>query len=127
MLQWKNAANEATDVFVGTFDVRCRVAQSASEQLQLCELSRPTLGFTMRGFSMVGGYTRTENPESQNCHNWGGRLLGTINTVIAFVKPPEVGIITYFISTRYTTSFHKERLRPFTAVLYSCKCLLAKC
>lgn len=47
--------------------------------------------------------------------------------LIAFVKPPEVGIITYSISTRYTTSFHKERLRPFTAVLYSCKCLLAKC
>ena len=35
MLQWKNAANEVTDVFVGTFDVRCRVALSASEQLQL--------------------------------------------------------------------------------------------
>ena len=39
-------------------------------QLQLCDLSRPTFGFTMREFSMVGGYT--ENPKkSQNCQNWG--------------------------------------------------------
>ena len=39
VLQEKNAANEATDGCVRTFDARCRVAQSASEQSQLCELS----------------------------------------------------------------------------------------
>ena len=62
VLQEKNAANEATDGCVRTFDARCRVAQSASEQLQLCELSGPTFGFTTREFSMVCGYT--ENPEN---------------------------------------------------------------
>ena len=70
MLQGKNTANEATDRFVRNFDAWCRGAQSASEQSQLCELSRPIFGFTMREFSRVGGYT--ENPEKpQNCQTWG--------------------------------------------------------
>ena len=73
----KNVANEATNRCVRTFDAWCHGAQSASEQLQLCELSGPTFGF-MQEFSMVGCYT--ENPEKpQNCQNWGGgRLPGTI-------------------------------------------------
>ena len=59
--------------------------RSASELLQLCEVSGPTLGFTMQEFSMVGGYM--ENLEKpQNCQKWGasgrlhryGHLLGTI-------------------------------------------------
>ena len=66
----KNAVNEATDRCVR----RCRGAQRASEQSQLCELSGPTFGFTMQNFSMVGGYT--ENLEKpQSCQNWGGGRL----------------------------------------------------
>ena len=69
VLQGKSTANKATDGCVRTFDAWCHVPQSASEQLQLCELSGPTFGFTMWEFSMVGGYT--ENPEKpQNCQNW---------------------------------------------------------
>ena len=65
ILQGKNAANEAMDGYVRTFDVVAPKVQS-----QLCELSGPTFGFTMREFSMVGGYM--ENPEKpQNCQNWG--------------------------------------------------------
>ena len=37
--------------------------RSASEQLQLCEVSGPTFRFTTHKFSMVGSYT--ENPEKQ--------------------------------------------------------------
>ena len=70
----KDAANKATYGCVQTFDAWCCVAQSASEQLQLCELSGPNFGFTTREFSMVGSYT--ENPEKPQ--NGGGLLLGTI-------------------------------------------------
>ena len=56
MLQMKNAANDTNDKCVRTFDARCRDTQSASDQLQLCELSGPTSRFTMQEFSMVGDY-----------------------------------------------------------------------
>ena len=56
-LQGKNAANEATDGCVRTFNIVAPKVQS-----QLCELSRLTFGFTMQEFSMLGGYT--ENPEN---------------------------------------------------------------
>ena len=70
VLQWKNAANEATNGCMRTFDAWCRGAQSASEQSQLRELSGPTFIFTTQEFSIVGGYT--ENLEKrQNCQNWG--------------------------------------------------------
>ena len=51
----------------------CRVAQSASEQSQLCELSGPTFGFTTREFSMVGGYMK--NPENNKTVQLGGGCL----------------------------------------------------
>ena len=52
---------------VWNFDAWCRVAQSTSEQSQLCELSGPTFDSLCE---LVGGYT--ENPEKpQNCQNWG--------------------------------------------------------
>ena len=41
---------------VQTFYAWCRSAQSTSERSQLCELSRPTFGFTTQEISMVGGY-----------------------------------------------------------------------
>ena len=90
MLQGKNAANEATDECVKPLMPGCRVAQSASEQLQLCELSRLTFGFTTREFSMVGGYM--ENPAKlQNCVKIGGWALARVwafardNTVLVKV------------------------------------------
>jgi len=52
---------------------RCRGAQSASEQLQVCELSRPSFAFTTREFSMVGGYT--DNPENHKSVKIGGGCL----------------------------------------------------
>ena len=79
VLQRKNAANETTDKCVRTFDARCRDTQSASDQLQLCELSGPTSRFTVQEFSMVGDYIEDlEKP--QNCQNWGvGSLAHTCN------------------------------------------------
>ena len=75
------------DGCVQTFDAWCRVTQSASEQLQLCELSGPTctFGFTTREFCMVGGYT--ENPENHKTVKIGGwTLLAQDNTVIIYEK-----------------------------------------
>ena len=75
-LLWKNTSNEAMDWCVRTFDARCRVGQSASEQLQLCEFSGPTFGFTLREFSTVGGYT--ENPENHKTVKIGGWMLARV-------------------------------------------------
>jgi len=44
----EDAANEAADGCVRTFDAWCCGAQSASEQSQLCELSGLTFRFTIR-------------------------------------------------------------------------------
>ena len=46
-----------TERLCANFDAWCRGAQSASEQLQLCEFSVPTFWFTTQKFCMVGGYT----------------------------------------------------------------------
>ena len=75
VLQGKNAANEATDGCVRTFDAR-----SASEQSQLCELSGPTFGFTSQEYSMVGGYT--EDLEKSQTVKIGGWALAQDNTVL---------------------------------------------
>ena len=81
---------------VRTFDAWCHVAQCASEQLQLCELSRPTFGFTTWEFCMVDGYTK--NPEKpQNFQNWGvGTCLGQHGTRIDN------------LSTDYSVYLHKK-------------------
>ena len=58
------------DGCVWTFDAWCCGAQSLSEQLQLCDHSGPTFGFTTQKFSMVGGYTE-DLEKTQSCQNWG--------------------------------------------------------
>ena len=73
---------------VRTFDGWCRGAQSASDQLQVCELNGPTFGFTMQEFSMVGDYTE-DLKKPQNCQNWGVGTcagMGTIHTCVSSVK-----------------------------------------
>ena len=73
--------NEAKDRCVWTFDVWCHGTQSASEQLQLCELSGPTFRFTTREF--MGGCTKNHE-KLQNCQNWGLSVwvLARDNTVL---------------------------------------------
>ena len=60
-----NAANEATDRCVWTFDVvGPKVHQNNRSYVSSADLPSDS------EFSMVGGYT--ENPEKpQNCQNWG--------------------------------------------------------
>ena len=80
-----------------TFDARCRDTQSASDQLQLCELSGLTSRFTMQEFSMVGNYIEDlEKP--QNCQNWGvGARLAIPATMASCALQPiiEVGGASY--------------------------------
>ena len=61
---------------VQTFDVWCRGTQSTTDQLQLCDLSGPTFGFTTQNFSMVGGYT--ENLENHKTVKIGGWTLARV-------------------------------------------------
>ena len=71
-----NAVNEVKDRCVRTFDAWCHGAQSASEQLQLCEL----IGFTTWEFSMVAVTWRTM--KSHKIVKIGGWALAWDNTVI---------------------------------------------
>ena len=63
-------------------------AQSASDQLQVCELNGPTFGFTMQEFSMVGGYTEDLKKTTELSKLWVGTCagMGTIHTCVSSVK-----------------------------------------
>ena len=82
VLQGKNAANEAKDGCVRTFDAWYRGIQSAIAAMWA---QRIYYEFNTQEFSMVCGYM--ENLEKpQNCQNWGGRrLLGTTSNMYSFV------------------------------------------
>ena len=104
-----------------TFDAWCRGVQSASEQLQLCELSGPTFRFATQEFSMVGGYT--ENLEKpQNGQNWRvGACLGQYgkyNMNAGMPKRNYVLCVMYQTSVsptynkKYVVHTQIERLQP---------------
>ena len=73
MLQGKNT----TDGCVRTIDAWCHGTQSTSEQLQLCELSRLTFGFTMQNLAWWA-VTRRTSKNTKLSKLEGGRLPRTI-------------------------------------------------